>query len=160
MVKVYTALLRISIGFIFLWTFLDKLFGLGFSTLSERSWISGASPTAGYLSNATRGPLAEVFQSLTGNPVTDWLFMLGMLGVGVAFVLGIALKFSSFAGAAMMALLYLSAFPPATNPLIDNHVVYALLLLFLAQADAGNYLGFGKNWNKGSVVKMFPFLRN
>lgn len=160
MAKIYTALLRIGIGFIFLWGFLDKLFGLGFSTTPAKSWMVGASPTAGYLSNATRGPLAEIFQSLTGNPVTDWLFMLGLLGVGVAFVLGIALRFSSYAGATMMILLYLSAFPPATNPLIDNHIIYALLLLFLAQAGAGDYLGLGKNWNKSLIVKTLPFLRN
>ncbi len=160
MAKIYTALLRISIGFVFLWGFLDKLFGLGFSTDPAKSWLMGASPTAGYLSNATRGPFAEIFQSLTGNPITDWLFMLGLLGVGTAFVLGIALRFSSYAGAMMMALLYLSAFPPTTNPLIDDHVIYALLLLFLAQTNSGNYLGLGKNWNKSLIVKTLPFLRN
>ncbi len=160
MAKIYIALLRISIGFIFIWTFLDKLFGLGFSTDPAKSWIAGSSPTAGYLSNATYGPFAEVFQSLMSNPVTDWLFMLGMLGVGVAFILGIALKFSSYAGALMMGLFYLSAFPPATNPLVDNHVIYALVLLFLGQSDAASHLGVGKKWNKSLIVRKFPLLRN
>ena len=84
MVKTYLALLRVGMGFIFLWAFFDKLLGLGYATLPERSWLAGGSPTFGYLKNATHGPLAEFFQSLAGNPLVDILFMLGLLGVGVA----------------------------------------------------------------------------
>ena len=39
------AALRIVLGFTFLWAFVDKLFGLGYATPSERSWINGGSPT-------------------------------------------------------------------------------------------------------------------
>lgn len=39
------AALRLTTGFIFLWAFLDKLFGLGFSTPSERAWINGGKPS-------------------------------------------------------------------------------------------------------------------
>ena len=38
--------LRIALGFVFLWTFLDKTFGLGFATPAEKAWVTGASPTA------------------------------------------------------------------------------------------------------------------
>ena len=34
-------LLRISIGLIFLWAFFDKLFGLGFATSFDKSWLAG-----------------------------------------------------------------------------------------------------------------------
>ena len=50
--------LRIATGFIFLWAFLDKLFGLGYSTASAKSWIHGGSPTKGYLSR--RSPLRRL----------------------------------------------------------------------------------------------------
>src|SRR3546814_5818912 len=41
----WMAALRVGVGSVFLWAFLDKLFGLGYSTPSERSWLNGGSPT-------------------------------------------------------------------------------------------------------------------
>lgn len=38
------AALRLTTGFIFLWAFLDKTFGFGFSTASEKAWIHGGTP--------------------------------------------------------------------------------------------------------------------
>ena len=51
------ATLRISLGSIFLWAFLDKMFGLGYATSSEDAWINGGSPTEGYLQFAAGGIL-------------------------------------------------------------------------------------------------------
>src|SRR3712207_7355187 len=44
--------LRLALGWIFLWAFVDKLFGLGFATKAENAWIDGGSPTQGFLGNA------------------------------------------------------------------------------------------------------------
>lgn len=79
--------LRLAIGFEFLWAFFDKTFGLGYATPTARAWINGGSPTKGFLSGAI-GPLQGVFNSIAGAPVVDWLFMLGLLGVGLALILG------------------------------------------------------------------------
>lgn len=155
--KAYLGLLRVAVGFIFLWAFFDKLLGLGFATTPEKSWLSGGSPTLGYLKNATYGPLADFFQSLAGNPLVDILFMLGLLGVGVAFVLGIALRFASFAGAAMLVMMYLSAFPPKNNPLIDDHIIYAILMLALGTIESKSAIS--KWWSKTTIAETFPFLR-
>src|SRR3954464_955359 len=80
------AVLRISTGFVFLWAFLDKTFGWGFATPSAKSWINGGSPTKGFLSSVDVGPswLQSFFHNIAGTPVTDWLFMLALLGVGLA----------------------------------------------------------------------------
>lgn len=121
--------LRIALSFIFLWAFVDKLFGLGFATSSENSWISGASPTSGFLANATQGPFADFFQGLTGQGWVDWLFMAGLLGIGLAFLLNKYIKFASIAGAVLMLLMYLAALPPQNNPLIDEHIIYILVFL-------------------------------
>jgi hypothetical protein len=51
--------LRLSLGFLFLWAFLDKAFGLGYSTSSKDAWIRGGSPTKGFLSGADVGPPAR-----------------------------------------------------------------------------------------------------
>lgn len=44
-------LLRLVLGFEFLWAFLDKTFGLGYTTPAAKSWLNGGSPTKGYLSS-------------------------------------------------------------------------------------------------------------
>jgi len=160
MKKLYIGLLRISIGSVFLWAFFDKLLGLGYATESSKSWLSGASPTLGYLKFGTEGPFSEVFQGLAGNPIVDWLFMIGLLGIGIAFVFGISLKFASYSGAIMMILIYLSAFPPENHPIIDDHIIYALVLLILAELKAGEQMGFSKQWSKSKIAKILPFLRN
>jgi hypothetical protein len=36
--------IRIAPGWVFLWAFLDKTFGLGFATTSEKAWISCSWP--------------------------------------------------------------------------------------------------------------------
>src|SRR6187402_1250514 len=69
------AVLRLATGFIFLWAFADKTFGLGFSTPAERAWINGGTPSQGFLkSDAVTGPLKEFFASIA-SPLTDVLFM-------------------------------------------------------------------------------------
>ncbi len=142
------AVLRIALGGVFLWTFLDKLFGLGRSTPRDGAWIDGGTPSQGYMRHGARGPLADVFAGAAG-PVTDVLFMAGMLGVGLALVLGIGLRVAAGAAVAMMALLYLSTWPfPAgsQNFLLDNHVVYAAAAVALAACGAGATWGLGARW--------------
>lgn len=119
-------------GLIFLWAFVDKLFGLGFATPAERSWLNGGSPTFGFLTNATKGPFAEFFQSLAGIAIVDWLFMLGLLFVGLTLIINRYVTFGAIAGGIMMVLMWLAVFPPENNPLLDEHIVYALVLALLA----------------------------
>jgi hypothetical protein len=46
---------RLSLGWVFLWAFLDKTFGLGHETASADAWISGGNPTEGFLSHSRKG---------------------------------------------------------------------------------------------------------
>jgi len=74
-----------------------------------------------------------VFQALAGHAVVDWLFMLGLLGVGVALILGVALRPAAVAGSTMLLLMYLASWPFAavaagqptgsTNPIVDDHLI-------------------------------------
>ena len=140
------AAIRISLGWIFLWAFLDKLFGLGRSTAPENAWLAGGSPTSGFLSFAARGPLVGLFQGMAGNPVVDVLFMVGLLGLGLALLLGIGLKVAGVAGPLLMVLMWSSQLPPATNPFLDSHIIYALVLALLPLLKAGHTLGQGRWW--------------
>src|SRR3989338_139311 len=92
------ALLRIVLGVIFLWAFLDKLFGLGFSTSADKSWLAGGSPTFGFLKLATHGPLASLYQNIAGNPLVDLAFMLALLFIGLSLILGIWTKLAGYSG--------------------------------------------------------------
>lgn len=151
------AALRIGIGWLFLWAFLDKLFGLGFATSPENAWIAGGSPASGFLEFAASGPLAPLFQSLAGNLVVDWLFMLGLLLVGLALLSGIGVNIAGYSGALMMLLLWLSRLPPENNPVLDEHIIYMIVLIGLARVKAGQWVGLGKWWSQ--LVKGYPFLQ-
>ena len=85
------AVLRIALGSIFLWAFLDKMFALGFATgrLEDGSIdffakggaaLNGGSPTLGFLKFGSRGPLASFWQGLAGDSWVNWLFMAALLG--------------------------------------------------------------------------------
>lgn len=156
------AALRLAVGFVFLWAFLDKMFGLGHATPSERAWLAGGTPSQGFLrSDAVQGPARDVLAGIA-SPATDWLFMLGMLAVGTAVLLGIGLRIAAVAGATIMALLWLATWPPAAgsnNPVVDAHLVNALVLVVLALTAAGDTWGLGARWAALPAVRRWPWLR-
>lgn len=161
--RAWLAVLRLALGFIFLWAFLDKTFGLGFSTPPERAWINGGAPSQGFLkSDAVRGPLKDFFASIA-SPVTDWLFMLAMLGLGLALILGIGLRVSAVVGTFVMLLMYLAEWPftpntGSSNPLVDYHIIYALGIIVVAATYAGDTWGLGRPWRNLSLVEKNPWL--
>ena len=164
------AALRIVTGFIFLWAFLDKTFGLGYSTASGKGWIDGGSPTRGFLGSLAVGPMASIFHTWAGAWWADWLFMLGLLGVGVAVMAGVALRPAAVAGTAMLALMWIASWPPArhtsdgsptmsTNPVVNYHVIYAAALIAVAAAGAGATWGLGRLWARLPIVRDHAWLR-
>jgi thiosulfate dehydrogenase [quinone] large subunit len=75
---------------VFQWAFADKLFGLDHATPAARAWINGGSPSSGFLEGVD-GPFASAFNPIAGAPA-DWLFMAGLLGIGVALMLGVGMR--------------------------------------------------------------------
>ena len=152
------ALLRIGLGLIFLWSFFDKLFGWGFSTAPDKAWILGSSPTSGFLHFGTHGPFRPIFQSLAGSTIVDWLFMLGLLLIGLALILGIGVKIAGYSGALMMLLIWLALLLPKHNPILDEHIIYLVVLLGLTIVKSGQWFGLGKQWANTKIVKKYPIL--
>lgn len=158
------ALTRIAIGFVFLWAFMDKLWGLGFATPAARAWVNGGSPTTGFLKMGVNpdGPLASFFNGLAGNVLVDWLFMLGLLGIGLALILGIGMRIAAWAGSLLLVLMYLAIFPlkekGGNNPLVDDHIIYALVLLTLAWALPNQRLSLAGWWQSLGFVKKNTWL--
>ncbi len=154
------AVLRISLGWIFLWAFFDKLFGLGFSTSADKAWIIGTSPTYSFLKFATVGPFSNFYQSITGNAIVDWIFMIGLLLIGIALIAGICLRIAGYSGALMLFLMYTAGFlPPKNNPFMDEHIIYIIILLWLAMTKSEQRISLEKWWTKTKLVGKFSFLR-
>jgi thiosulfate dehydrogenase [quinone] large subunit len=168
-VRKVLAVARIVIGFTFLWAFLDKLFGLGFATPSSRAWINGGTPAQGFIKGID-GPFHDVFQ-IVANPVGDWLFMAGLLGIGVAMIAGAGLRIAAVAGTLLMLFMFMAEWPAATtivdgkvvsgstNPIVDSHWHEALLLIISAVTLAGDTWGLGKWWGNLGFVKNHRSLR-
>jgi thiosulfate dehydrogenase [quinone] large subunit len=158
-VRYAAAATRISLGWIFLWAFLDKLFGLGHETKSAQAWIHGGSPTFGFLAKGAKGPFADFYHSIAGATWANWLFMLGLAGIGIALLAGVAMRITAGAGALMLVMMWSVVLPPENNPFMDDHIVYALVLILLAGLGAGRFVGLGGLWERLAIVKRFPFLK-
>lgn len=170
------AVLRIAFGLTFLWAFLDKLLAVGFGTgavtdeagrrtgidvLAEgRAWLNGGSPTDGFLSNVSPDNwLHGMWTSMAGDAWADWLFMAGLLGVGLALTLGIGMRAAAVAGGLLYGLMWLASFPLANNPFIDDHLIGLIAVVVLAMADAGDTWGLGRRWAATSLVRQRAYLR-
>ncbi|QKD79633.1 MULTISPECIES: DoxX family protein [Actinomyces] len=138
---------RIIVGAYLLWAFFDKVFGLGYVVPPEGAWIRGGTPAQGFI-NHIKGPFAGVF-SVFANPVGDVLFMAALLGIGAALVLGIGLRIAAASGTLLMLMLYLAEFPlinGGTNPIIDDHWLFAAIMITSALTLAGDTWGLGRRW--------------
>jgi len=161
--------LRLAIGFEFLWAFLDKTFGWGYTTTNAKAWIHGGSPTTGFLSGVNVGPLQGTFHSLAGVTAIDWLFMLGLLGVGVALILGVALRPAAISGCTMLALMYIASWPFAkiggrqptgsTNPIVDDHIVSFMALIAIGAFAALSVGMLSRRWSALAFVRSHSWLR-
>lgn len=146
------AVLRIMFGFYFLWAFLDKTLGLGFATPAERAWLNGGSPTRGFL-GGVEGPFAGIYNAIAGNAFIDILFMVGLLGIGLALILGIGMRVAAATGALLYVLMWTAALPMTTNPIIDDHLTGAMTLIVLALTAAGTTWGLGTWWASQPLVR-------
>jgi thiosulfate dehydrogenase (quinone) large subunit len=164
------AALRIGLGWIFLWAFVDKLLALGFSTgkdaktgvvdaFGPAAWVNGGSPTKGFLSFATTGPLAGFYRSFAGAGWADWLFMLGLLGIGLALMLGVAPRIATVSGVAMLVMMWSAALPPENNPVLDDHLIYAVTLVALLLCGSDKTLGLGQRWARLPLVRRHAALQ-
>ena len=157
-VRYLLAGIRLALGFVFLWAFLDKTFGLGFATTPAKSWINGGSPTGGFLGSA-KGPFASFYHTIAGTPVADVLFMSALFAIGTALILGIGMRVAAAAGALLTVMMWSAVLPPTSNPFMDDHLIYAAILIVLALLAAGNTAGLGRAWAAIPAVQRNPWLK-
>jgi thiosulfate dehydrogenase [quinone] large subunit len=161
------ALLRITLGLVYLWAFVSQGFGITYTNSTTSStgevsygwhfdvdadagWISSGfthSPTGPYV-DKTHGPLSFIPKDLpTGLDDLGWMFAIG--GLGVALTLGICMGIAGWGGFLLNILLWFSSFPPTSNPVFDaTHTTLALALLLLMYLHAGDRWGLGRWWRR------------
>lgn len=171
------AVLRLAYGVTFLWAFFDKLLGLGFHTgaivneegartgidfmAKDAAWLNGGSPTEGFLLYGVpaHNPFKDIFNNMAGQAIWDWLFMAGLLGIGLALFTGVGIRIAAGAGALLYTLMYLASVPLENNPVVDDHMIGAIVVVVLALTLAGDTWGFGRQWARTNLVRKYPALR-
>lgn len=151
-------IVRIVLGFMFVWAFFDKLLGLGMLTTPENAIINGGSPTEYYLTQLVSGPFEGMWHAIAGNGIVDLLLMFGLIAVGVCMMVGVASKLSTAGSVVMMILMYMLCIPPQDNPLVDYHIVYALASLAVFWLGGFSDLGLEDRWRELPLMKRFPIL--
>jgi thiosulfate dehydrogenase [quinone] large subunit len=148
-VPAFTLLLRVSMGWIFIWSGFDKL-------ITDFS-------ASGYLVNATSGPFKDLFvrmgESQTALNVVDPLVVWGQILIGFSLLLGIFTRFGLLMAGTQMFLFYLATLWPANNPFLDEHIVYLWVFGLLGALGAGRILGLDALIENIKPVKKVPQLQ-
>lgn len=83
-------------------------------------------------------------------PFTNFMNEWGQILLGISLIAGLLVRYSSYFGVLLMALYYLPilAFPKVgTNSyLVDQHVIYSLLLILFNVFNVGAYWGLDGWW--------------
>lgn len=148
--KFWLFVLRVSMGWV--------MFYAGITKVLNPAWSA-----AGYLGAAKTFPAFYAwFLRPDILPFTNFFNEWGLTLLGVSLILGIGVRFGSVLGAALMLLYY---FPVLTFPyigqnsyIVDDHIIYALVLLYFAAVRAGRYWGL-ENWCANlPICRNFPGL--
>lgn len=149
--KITLTLLRLATGWL--------MFYAGVTKLLNPAWSA-----AGYLQNAKT--FTGFYQWLTQPnilPIINFVNEWGLTLLGVSLILGVFVRLSSTLGAVLMVLYYFPVleFPRVAHGfLVDEHIIYALVLLVLAALRAGRVYGL-ENWcAKLPICSKFPRVRN
>jgi thiosulfate dehydrogenase [quinone] large subunit len=169
------AVLRIAFGLTFLWAFFDKLLALGWHTgwvtaedgtetldrFGAAAWVNGGSPTEGFLKYGVSESnwLHGFYNAIGGTWYADWLFMLGLLGLGLALTFGFGMRIAMVTGALLYFLMWTASFRLENNPVLDEHVLGAASLVVLGLTLAGDTWGVGKRWARTQLVRDNSWLR-
>ena len=149
--------LRLLLGWSFVWAFIDKMFGFGFSTcraadssaidfFCDAAMIRGGSPTYGVLEFGTQGSHTGGLFSWMAPSAPDAInfadvgFMLALLAGGVALMLGLGTRIAAIGGAVLMMFMFLALDVwPETNPVNSSHTIEMVAFLGIATVGPGRF---------------------
>ena len=133
-----TLLLRVSLGWLFLYA--------GYSKLT----LAGGFSAKQFLLSL-HGPFSSLYFPLAGNPLIDSLVVVGEIVIGLCLVFGILVRFASFWGIVMLILFYLADYPPAHSLIVNEQFIYILVMAYLFVSKSGLIYGLDK-----TLEKKFP----
>ncbi len=157
-VNIFKSVSRVAMGWMFFWPFLDKMFGLGHATPTGMGVIDGVSPSS-FVDLVAHGWFRDFFISISGNPITDFLLLAGLLLIGVTMILGITSKITTISGCAFCFVMYLLEFPSTDTLLFDYHFIYILFIIALYLMGTYETYSLMKWWKKAPIVKDHPILQ-
>lgn len=141
--------MRLTVGWMMFYAGITKVIN---PEWSAAGYLKGAKAFTGFYAWLTTPGVLPVI-----NFVNEW----GLTLLGVSLILGIGVRFSSFLGALLMMLYYLPLgfpYPNAHAFIVDEHIIYASVLLYFAAVRAGRVYGL-ENWCAGlPVCNKFPRL--
>ena len=81
------------------------------------------------------------------------------LAIGLPLLLGIGVRIAGSIGVAMLLLMYTAGFLlPENNPFLDEHLIFAVIMIGLVMAKSGRHLGLGGWWADTKIVRRAPIL--
>jgi thiosulfate dehydrogenase [quinone] large subunit len=126
--------------------------------MCDKSVAKGGSATTGFLTYAAKGPMKDFYNGLAGNQLVDTLFMSGLLLIGLALVTGVGVQVATVSGIAMLLMMWSAVLPGENNPVLDDHIVYAVILIGVMMTNKNQVWGLGSWWQKQDLVKKYPVL--
>lgn len=144
------AILRVALGWLF--------FYAGITKVMNQAWSA-----KGYLLSSKTFPEFYAWLASDGVlPVVDFINKWGLTLLGVALILGICVRLASLLGALMMVMYW---FPVLTFPkvahgyIVDEHIIYALVLIYFAAVRAGRTYGLENACARLPLCSKYPGLR-
>ena len=148
--------LRIIMGWV--------MFQGGIVKVLDPSWTA-----AGYLTHAIPegNPLASWFAGMAGSATIDFLVPWGLTLTGIGLIFGIFTRWSAFWAAFMMMMFWAASLtgglaaglPVAHGWVVDDHLVYAVLLFGLGAFGAGRMFGLDAWIEELEFVKTNSWLK-
>lgn len=140
--------LRVVLGWV--------LFYAGVTKVLDPSWTA-----SGYLANAVSpaNPFAGLWVALAGVPMIDVLVQWGLTLTGLGLVLGALVRWNAFWGSFMMLTFWASSLPLEHAILVDEHIVYVVVLASVAALGAGRVAGLDLILESTPLVERYPRLR-
>jgi thiosulfate dehydrogenase (quinone) large subunit len=159
------AALRIVLGVGFLYAGLEKVFDFAGSgkpfTSAGFLQFGTAGTLPGSADSAIVNPTHDFWVSLAGNAATidaiNFLVVSGEILIGIALIIGFATRFAGVMGALLMGFITLAAWDFGFGP-INETMLYAVVALYLAYAEAGLAYGVDAILEKTDVVAHRPAL--
>ena len=130
--KVILFLARVLMG--------GSLIGLGLRLFVGGGWDAWNSIGVVLPTTYPRGPIGDIFLAFWGNQFVIQLLIWSSVLVGIALVLGIAVRLASYGGMLIMLMLYLAVIPPG-SVILNQQIIYIVVFLFLVAGEAGKVGG-------------------